>query len=320
MQTFVVSATPSFFLVIRPSRRRNANGAAKGEALQTASPWRHGPCSCAYGALFTRRRGRGWPNGNRLRGRSPRVQRSGGPLDGDPEASRRGVGPPARLRPVEGGGGRRRSDGPPRSPPQSPTGARNSLRVRRRQRARARHRPSLRRRPSPPPATKAKAESALAQIGRATMSVFVEGQLVLAFFGQILVAAAATLRAPRTGNWKNVLPTMERVGADAVPIVLLINFLVGFVMAFQGAVQLKQFGANIFVADLVGLSVTRELGPLMTAIILSGRSGASFAAELGTMKVSEEVDALRTMGFAPIRFLVFPRIAALFLVMPVLSL
>ena len=109
---------------------------------------------------------------------------------------------------------------------------------------------------------------------------------------------------------------MERTGADAVPIVVLINFLIGFVMAFQGAVQLKQFGANIYVADLVGLSITRELGPLMTAIIVCGRSGAAFAAELGTMKVSEEIDALRTMGFGPLRYLVLPRILALILVMP----
>ena len=105
-----------------------------------------------------------------------------------------------------------------------------------------------------------------------------------------------------------------------MPIVVLINFLVGFVMAFQGAVQLKQFGANIFVADLVGLSVTRELGPLMTAIIVCGRSGAAFAAELGSMKVSEEIDALRTMGFGPMRYLVLPRALALMLVLPVLTL
>jgi phospholipid/cholesterol/gamma-HCH transport system permease protein len=105
-----------------------------------------------------------------------------------------------------------------------------------------------------------------------------------------------------------------------VPIVLLINFLVGFVMAFQGAVQLKQFGANIFVADLVGLSVTRELGPLMTGIIVCGRSGAAFAAEIGTMKVSEEIDALRTMGFGPYRYLVMPRTLALMLVLPLLTL
>src|SRR5581483_7329675 len=89
--------------------------------------------------------------------------------------------------------------------------------------------------------------------------------------------------------------------------------------AFEAAVQLKQFGANIFVADLVGLSITRELAPLMTAIIVAGRSGAAFSAELGTMRVSEEIDALRTLGFDPYQFLVFPRIVALVLVLPLLT-
>jgi phospholipid/cholesterol/gamma-HCH transport system permease protein len=105
-----------------------------------------------------------------------------------------------------------------------------------------------------------------------------------------------------------------------VPIVLLINFLVGFVMAFQSAKQLKMFGANIYVADLVGISLTRELAPLMTAIIICGRSGAAFAAELGSMKVNEEVDALRTLGIAPLDWLVVPRIVALILVAPLLTL
>jgi phospholipid/cholesterol/gamma-HCH transport system permease protein len=163
-------------------------------------------------------------------------------------------------------------------------------------------------------------EGMLAQIGRATSEFFTEVKGVLGFFGDVVLAALGLLKEPRTGNWKDVLPTMERTGADAVPIVILINFLVGFVMAYQGARQLKQFGANIFVADLVGLSVTRELGPLMTAIILCGRSGASFAAELGSMKVSEEIDALRTMGFGPIGYLVMPRMLALMLVLPVLTL
>ncbi len=167
---------------------------------------------------------------------------------------------------------------------------------------------------------KRQAESALSQIGRATVEILGETLLVLAFFGQMILAGIATLRAPRSGNWKERAPTMERTGADAVPIVVLINFLVGFVMAFQGAVQLKQFGANIFVADLVGASVTRELGPLMTAIIVCGRSGAAFAAELGSMKVSEEIDALRTMGFEAMRYLVLPRVLALVLVMPMLTL
>ncbi len=162
--------------------------------------------------------------------------------------------------------------------------------------------------------------SALEQIGRATIAFIAEVKSVFGFLGTVVLAALGLLREPRTANWKAVMPIMERAGTDAVPIVLLINFLVGFVMAFQGAVQLKQFGANIFVADLVGLSVVRELGPLMTAIIVCGRSGASFAAELGTMKVSEEIDALQTLGFGPVRYLVLPRVFALMLVMPFLTL
>ena len=160
----------------------------------------------------------------------------------------------------------------------------------------------------------------LEQIGQSTLGILDEFKQVFGFFGQALVATVGVVSEPRTANWKDVMPTMERTGADAVPIVILINFLIGFVMAFQGAVQLKQFGANIFVADLVGLSVCRELGPLMTAIILCGRSGAAFAAEIGSMKVAEEIDALRTMGFGPMRFLVLPRTIALVLVLPLLTL
>lgn len=170
------------------------------------------------------------------------------------------------------------------------------------------------------PRKKRVAESALAQIGRATVEFFQALQGILGFFGDAVVETLAVLKTPATGNWKAVLPTVERAGANAVPIVVLINFLVGFVMAFQGAMQLKQFGANIYVADLVGLSVTRELGPLMTAIILCGRSGAAFAAELGSMRVSEEIDALRTMGFSPLRQLVLPRVLALMVALPLLTL
>ena len=165
-----------------------------------------------------------------------------------------------------------------------------------------------------------RAESTFSQVGRSTIAFFVELRVILGFLGNSVLAAFGLLKEPRTGNWKQLLPTMERTGADAVPIVVLINFLVGFVMGFQGATQLKQFGANLYVADLVGLSITRELGPLMTAIILCGRSGAAFAAELGSMAVSEEIDALRTMGFGPIRYLVLPRMLALMLVMPLLTL
>src|SRR6202034_1771362 len=167
---------------------------------------------------------------------------------------------------------------------------------------------------------KRKPEGMLAQIGRATLEILLEGKRVLGFFGDTVLAGLGLLKEPMTGNWKEIIPTVERSGVDAVPIVILINFLVGFVMAYQGANQLKQFGANIYVADLVGLSVTRELGPLMTAIILCGRSGAAFAAELGSMRVSEEIDALRTMGFGAVRYLVLPRALALMLVLPVLTL
>ena len=163
-------------------------------------------------------------------------------------------------------------------------------------------------------------EGGFEQVGRTTVAFFKSAQGVFGFFGEMLLALIGQLKEPRTANWAEVPHTMELAGANAVPIVVLINFLVGFVMAFQGAVQLKQFGANIFVADLVGLSITRELGPLMTAIIVCGRSGAAFAAELGSMKVSEEIDALKTLGFGPIRYLVLPRALALMLVLPALTL
>jgi phospholipid/cholesterol/gamma-HCH transport system permease protein len=159
----------------------------------------------------------------------------------------------------------------------------------------------------------------LDEIGRETLSMVAETN-ALDYVGDVAVAGGLALRAPRSVNWRDVARLMERAGADGLPIVLLISFLVGLVTAFQAAVQLKQFGANIFVADLVALSITRELGPLMTAIIVAGRSGAAFSAELGTMKVSEEIDALRTLGLDPYLFLVFPRVIALVLVVPLLTL
>lgn len=160
----------------------------------------------------------------------------------------------------------------------------------------------------------------LDQLGRSTIAILLELQLVLAFLGQMLVSGAALLRSPRSANWRELPSTMERSGADAVPIVVAINFLVGLAMAFQAAAQLKRYGANILVADLIGISVCRELGPLMTAIVVCGRSGAAFAAELGFMKVNEEIDALRTMGLEPMRYLVLPRTLALVVVVPLLAL
>ena len=174
---------------------------------------------------------------------------------------------------------------------------------------------------SPPaPQKRRRHEGFFAQVGRATIEVVLEVKHMLAFLGAVVRAFTGLLREPRTGNWRDVFPQMEKTGIDAVPIVLLINFLVGLVLAYQASTQLRQFGANLYVADLVAASMTREMGPLMTAIILCGRSGAAFAAELGSMKVCEEIDALRTMGFGPVRYLVLPRMVALILVMPVLTL
>jgi len=169
-------------------------------------------------------------------------------------------------------------------------------------------------------AKKRKARGTLDQLGSATWEIVYELQQVLAFIGHMVLSLGAVIRSPRTVNWRALAPLIERTGADAVPIVLLINFLVGLVMAFQSAVQLKAFGANIFIADLIGISMTRELGPLMTAIVVTGRTGAAFAAELGSMKVNEEIDALRTMGFGALRYLVLPRLLALMFVLPILAL
>ncbi|HIJ20860.1 MAG TPA: ABC transporter permease, partial [Deltaproteobacteria bacterium] len=125
---------------------------------------------------------------------------------------------------------------------------------------------------------------------------------------------------PRRIRTDDTLLYMQRVGVDGLPIVALISFLLGLIMAFMSSVQLQQFGANIYVASLVSLAMTRELGPIMTAIIVAGRSGSSFAAEIGTMKISEEVDALFTMGLDPVRFLVVPKMLASVFMVPILIL
>jgi phospholipid/cholesterol/gamma-HCH transport system permease protein len=143
---------------------------------------------------------------------------------------------------------------------------------------------------------------------------------LITFIGELSAALFYALLRPHTVRWRDVWRVCERVGVDALPIVALISFLLGMILAFQSAVPMKRFGAEIFVADLIGLSMLRELGPLMTAILLAGRSGAAFAAEIGTMRVNQEVDALTTMGLSPVRFLVTPRIIAALLMTPLLTL
>lgn len=143
---------------------------------------------------------------------------------------------------------------------------------------------------------------------------------LIAFTGEATAALAWALRHPRSVRWRDVWAICERVGVDALPIVALIAFLLGVILAFESAVPMRRFGAELFVADLIGISMLRELGALMTAILLAGRSGAAFAAELGTMTVNQEVDALTTMGLDPVRFLVTPRIIAALLMTPLLTL
>lgn len=168
----------------------------------------------------------------------------------------------------------------------------------------------------PPPGR----EPILVQIGRETLRICGTLREMLTFLGCCAEALLRAVRAPRSVNWRDMGRMAERHGADGIPITLMIALLMGLITAFQAAIQLKRFGADYLVADLVGLSITRELGPLMTAIVVAGRSGAAIAAEIGTMKVSEEIDALRTLGLDPFRFLVFPRVLSLMLVLPAMIL
>jgi phospholipid/cholesterol/gamma-HCH transport system permease protein len=139
------------------------------------------------------------------------------------------------------------------------------------------------------------------------------------FLGELITGLAKLIIKPTGIRWKDFPHHFSKAGVFAVPITVLIVFLIGLISGYQGAVQLAQFGADIFIADLVGISITRELSPLMVAILVAGRSGSAFAAEIGTMKVAEEIDALNSMGYNIISFLVLPRVLAVTLAMPLLT-
>ncbi len=157
------------------------------------------------------------------------------------------------------------------------------------------------------------------EVGKATANVWEEVRSIITFIGESGVALVYAALHPHLIRWKDVLFTAEKIGANALPIVALITFLMGLIMAFQAAIPMQQFGAQLFVADLIVISMFKELGPLMTAIVVNGRSSSAFAAELGTMKVNEEIDALNTMGLDPVRFLVTPKIIAAVIMIPVLT-
>ncbi len=156
-------------------------------------------------------------------------------------------------------------------------------------------------------------------VGSASTALFDDFFYLMAFFGELISVTARAVARPRSVRWGDVLFYIRRVGAEGLPIVGLISMLIGLIMAFMSSLQLKQFGANIYVASLVGIAIVRELGPIMTAILVAGRSASAFAAEIGTMMVNDEVDALVTMGFDPVRFLALPKLLATIIVVPLLT-
>lgn len=162
---------------------------------------------------------------------------------------------------------------------------------------------------SGPPAASAGVR-ALEDVGRLGVDLASDIRQSIVFTGELTLALVNAARRPGRVRWKDALRVAETAGVDALPIVALIGFLMGLIMAFQSAIPMRQFGVEIFVADLIAITMLKELGPLVTAILLAGRSGSAFAAELGTMKINEEIDALTTTGLDPVPFLAVPRVLA----------
>lgn len=159
----------------------------------------------------------------------------------------------------------------------------------------------------------------LEQVGRSTVSAFQKTMAIIGFLGRVVATIAGLVVRPGRIRWTAIVHHMQQVGLNAVPIVSLMAFLIGVVLAFQGAAQLRQFGAEVFVVDLIAISILRELGILLTAIIVAGRSGSAFTAAIGSMKMREEIDAMRTLGLDPVEVLVVPRVIALTIMLPVLG-
>lgn len=160
----------------------------------------------------------------------------------------------------------------------------------------------------------------LARVGEGAMDILAEGYQLLGFLGRITVETVeAFLRPDRELPWPAFVNQIEQTGVTAVPIIGMLSFLLGVVLAYQGAEQLQRFGAEIFTVNLVGIAVFREIGGLMTAIIVAGRSGSSFTAQIGTMKLNQEIDAMETIGLNPVEILVLPRVLGLLVVLPLLT-
>jgi phospholipid/cholesterol/gamma-HCH transport system permease protein len=158
----------------------------------------------------------------------------------------------------------------------------------------------------------------LERVGRATVEAWDQAAVLLNFLGLTIVTFTSLIRYPRRLRPVSFVNQIEQTGLNAVPIICLLSFLVGIVIAFVGADQLRRFGAEVFTINLLGVMMLREIGTLLTAILVAGRSGSAFTAQLGTMQVNEEVDALRTIGLDPVEVLVLPRIAGMLVTMPIL--
>ncbi len=160
----------------------------------------------------------------------------------------------------------------------------------------------------------------LARVGEKTQRIVGRSRELLEFIGELVLSFGRLFRGKATYLRSDLVQYIQEAGAEALPIVSLISFLIGMIFAFVGVMQLENFGAGIYTADLVAVAMVREMAPIMTAIIMAGRTGAAYAAQIGTMKVNEEVDALTTLGMDPIDFLVTPRVIALIIMLPMLTL
>ena len=172
---------------------------------------------------------------------------------------------------------------------------------------------------SAPKDAPAPANNPLQALGKTSFEAGLQLLAVLALLGELTTTACGALLHPQHWRWRQVLFNVRTSGVDALPIVGLLAFLLGIVVAYQSADQLQQFGANIFIVDVVGLSMLREFAPMITAIIVAGRSGSAFAAQIGTMMVTEEIDAMRTLGLDPLELLVLPKLMALVVALPLLT-
>jgi len=169
--------------------------------------------------------------------------------------------------------------------------------------------------PLPPAHAK---EGFLAQVGSATLDLFDDIKNIVAYIGECSIMFLEAAMAPQKIRWRSAFCNLEQTGLDALPIMCMVQFLIGVILSVLGKTVLGRYGATAFIPDLVGIAMIQELGPIVTAVVLAGRSGAAYAAEIGTMKVSEEIDALKSLGFDPNHFLVLPKIIAAAIATPCL--